>query len=67
MQLLTKQATIKDLGKGWYSFRDINQEGRYIQIHALYFNDGKKETAQQKAVRRARKILNDKQAVITIQ
>ena len=29
------QYTIKRLGNGWYSFKDIPQEGRYIKIDGL--------------------------------
>jgi len=27
--------TIKSLGNGWYDFKEIPQEGRYIKIHGL--------------------------------
>jgi hypothetical protein len=27
--------TIKSLGNGWYSFKEIPQEGRYIKIDGL--------------------------------
>lgn len=45
---------------GWYDFKSLPQEGRYIKIHAL--NCG----TDRKAVNTARKIVGDKTAQIEI-
>jgi len=51
---------ITHIGSQWYSFKDLNQEGRYIKVHAL--NCG----SEVKAIKRARDILNDKKAIIVV-
>ena len=52
--------TIIDFDNGWYDFSKLNQSANYIQIHSL--NCG----TERKAINRARKIINDKKAIITI-
>ncbi|MDP8292331.1 MAG: hypothetical protein P9M04_00785 [Candidatus Orphnella occulta] len=52
--------TIEYLGNGWYNFESLPQENRYIKINAL--NCG----TDRKAINTARKILGNKQAIITI-
>lgn len=43
--------TIRRLGNGWYGFKELPQEGKYIKVEAL--NCG----TDQKAINRARRVL----------
>ncbi len=52
---------ITNLGNGWYDFKQIPQEHRYIKIHAL--NCG----TDRKAKNRAREIASDPNGVILIE
>lgn len=52
--------SIERLGNGWYDFKTLPQEGRYIQVHCLLSG------TDEKAIKTARKIVGDKKAVITI-
>ncbi len=52
--------TVYSLGNGWYSFKDIPQEGRYVKIDGLCCG------ADNKAIAQARKILNASKAVVVI-
>tara|TARA_R110000823_G_scaffold263354_1_gene383779 strand:- start:225 stop:404 length:180 start_codon:yes stop_codon:yes gene_type:complete len=52
--------TITNIGNGWYDFSKLDQSQRYIKINALNC------TTERKAINRARKILNNKQAQILI-
>ena len=51
---------IINLNNGWYDFSKLNQSNNYIKIDAL--NCG----TDRKAINRARKIINNKKAIITI-
>ena len=51
---------IINLNNGWYDFSKLNQSNNYIKIEAL--NCG----TDRKAINRARKIINNKKAIITI-
>ena len=51
---------IINLNNGWYDFTKLNQSNNYIKIDAL--NCG----TDRKAINKARKIINDKKAIITI-
>ena len=51
---------IIDLNNGWYDFSKLNQSNNYIKIDALNCE------TDRKAINRARKIINNKQAIITI-
>jgi len=52
--------TIINFNNGWYDFSKLNQSANYIQIHFL--NCG----TDRKAINKARKIINDKKAIVTI-
>jgi len=51
---------IINLNNGWYDFSKLNQSNNYIKIDAL--NCG----TDRKAINKARKIINNKKAIITI-
>ena len=51
---------IINLNNGWYDFSKLNQSNNYIKIDALNCGTDKK------AINRARKIINNKKAIITI-
>ena len=51
---------IINLSNGWYDFSKLNQSNNYIKIDALNCGTDKK------AINRARKIINNKKAIITI-
>jgi len=51
---------IINLNNGWYDFSKLNQSDNYIKIDAL--NCG----TDRKAINKARKIINNKKAIITI-
>ena len=51
---------IINLNNGWYDFTKLNQSNNYIKIDALNCE------TDRKAINRARKIINDKKAIITI-
>ena len=51
---------IINLNNGWYDFSKLNQSNNYIKIDAL--NCG----TDRKAINRARKIIYNKKAIITI-
>jgi hypothetical protein len=51
---------IIDLNNGWYDFSKLNQSNNYIKIDALNCE------TDRKAINRARKIINNKKAIITI-
>ena len=51
---------IINLNNGWYDFSKLNQSDNYIKIDALNCGTDKK------AINRARKIINNKKAIITI-
>lgn len=47
------------LGNGWYDFKEIPQEGRYIKIHGLCCGDDKT------ALKRAKKYFGPNEYIIT--
>ena len=51
---------IINLNNGWYDFTKLNQSNNYIKIDALNCGTDKK------AINKARKIINNKKAIITI-
>ena len=51
---------IINLSNCWYDFSKLNQSNNYIKIDALNCGTDKK------AINRARKIINNKKAIITI-
>jgi multisubunit Na+/H+ antiporter MnhE subunit len=51
---------IINLNNGWYDFSKLDQSNNYIKIHALNCQ------TDRKAINRARKIIKDKKAIITI-
>ena len=51
---------IINLNNGWYDFSKLDQSNNYIKIHALNCQ------TDRKAIYRARKIIKDKKAIITI-
>jgi len=51
---------ILNLGHGWYDFTKLDQSNNYFKISALNCMTDKK------AINRARKIINNKKAIITI-
>ena len=51
---------IINLNNGWYDFSKLNQSDNYIKIDALNCE------TDRKAINRARKIINNKKAIITI-
>ena len=52
--------TIKKIGNGWYSFKELDQTQRYIKIDAL--NCG----TDRRAINQARKIIGDPKAQIVV-
>lgn len=51
---------ILNLNNGWYDFSKLDQSNNYIKIDALNCQ------TDRKAINRARKIIKDKKAIITI-
>lgn len=58
MPSTVKTCVVLELGHGWYNFKEIDQRGKYVQIHAL--NCG----IHSKAVTVARRILQDRKAEV---
>jgi len=54
------QNIIVNLSNGWFDFSKLNQSNNYIIVNAL------KCGTERKAINRARKIINNKKAIIIV-
>ena len=57
---MEKEYKITSYNNGWYNFEDLPQEHNYIKICNLCCS------TDRKAINRARKIIGNKKAIITI-